>query len=242
MKSFIEFLKEARSKNDTHLTFGGKLGDHCDIGMNMPDADFWLIRKGDSKKVGKPVDEFSPEHIGIKIRNHNIHPTYLKYSMKHLHNKGYFSSRATGVLKLVNIRNSHVEDIPTDKMPYHHMFQNKKIKTNFDNNHENIDKNHLHIYRGENTGNKEGGPMNGAFYSTDREWARQFTQTGQEHEIITKKIKHSDILDKRHVYAGDDIEPHLREAEKLGFKAVRFNEGKGEPDSIYVINHRKNLK
>ena len=39
----------------------------CEIKTNFPEADFWLIRKGDEKVVGTPVKKFEPQHIGIKV-------------------------------------------------------------------------------------------------------------------------------------------------------------------------------
>ena len=72
MLSFRLFLE-----SDKHLTFGNKLGQHADVGTNMPDADFWVIRKGTGNKVGSVTDEYSPEHIGIKNRNHQIDSKYL---------------------------------------------------------------------------------------------------------------------------------------------------------------------
>lgn len=97
------------------------------------------------------------------------------------------------------------------------------------------------IFRGQSVHNKKGGPLGGKFFSTDKEWSRQFTQSGQDHEILSHKIDEKDILDKSHIYAGDDIEPHIKEAKVKGFKAVRFNEGNGEPHSIYVFD-KKALK
>lgn len=100
---------------------------------------------------------------------------------------------------------------------------------------EYLKENEISIYRGQSVHNKKGGPLGGKFYSTDKSFAHQFTQSGQDHEIHHRKIKESDILDHRHVYAGDDIEPHIHKALKAGKKAVRFNEGPGQPDSIYVL-------
>lgn len=97
---------------------------------------------------------------------------------------------------------------------------------------------YITIHRGESVHNRKGGPMKGKYYSTDKEYARNFTQSGQDHEIVTKRIHKGHVLDKKHVFAGDDIEPHLKEAKEKGFKAVRFNEGKDQPDSIYVLDHK----
>lgn len=51
-----------------------------------------------------------------------------------------------------------------------------------------------------------------------------------------------DVLDRSDFYAGDDIEPILAKAKAAGYAAVRFNEGKGESDSIYVFNLRKLMR
>ena len=97
---------------------------------------------------------------------------------------------------------------------------------------------HMTIYRGENVGNKMGGPLGGKFYSTDKEYAHQFTQSGRDNEIQTRKISKDHVLDRSHIYAGDDIEPHLEDAKKHGYKAVRFHEGEDQPHSVYVFDHK----
>ena len=99
------------------------------------------------------------------------------------------------------------------------------------------DDDYLTIHRGESVHNKKGGPLGGKIYSTDHEFARQFTQSGLDKEIQTRKIHKSHVLDKSDVYAGDDIEPHLENAKKQGYKAVRFHEGSDQPHSIYVFDH-----
>lgn len=100
------------------------------------------------------------------------------------------------------------------------------------------EENHITIYRGESVHNRKGGPLKGKFYSVDREFARQFTQSGQEKEVLTKQIPTNRVKDMSHIYAGDDIEPHLNQAKSEGFAAVRFNEGGNEPHSIYVFDHK----
>jgi hypothetical protein len=94
------------------------------------------------------------------------------------------------------------------------------------------------IHRGESVHNRKGGPMGGKFYSLDKEFAKQFTQSGRDEEVISKQIPSHLVKDMSHIYAGDDIEPHIEQAKKEGFAAVRFNEGGKEPHSIYVFNHR----
>jgi hypothetical protein len=92
---------------------GSKLKDLASIATNMPNADFWLIRKGSDKTVGKPVKEFEPQRIGVKVvRTDILDPNYLYYMMMNLHNKGYFASIANGTTNLVNIKVSDVANVP----------------------------------------------------------------------------------------------------------------------------------
>lgn len=90
-----------------------KLGDLATIKTNFPDADFWVIRKGDEKTVGKPTTEFNPEHIGIKVTATDVlDPSYLRYVFEYLVQRGYFRDAARGTLRLKNIQVSDVARIP----------------------------------------------------------------------------------------------------------------------------------
>ena len=89
-----------------------KLGDLCTIKTNFPDADFWLVRRGDRKNVGKPTKEFSPYHVGIKVTaTEQLMPQYLYYMMMHLHNQGYWQTRSIGTTALLHIRTEDVKNI-----------------------------------------------------------------------------------------------------------------------------------
>lgn len=89
-----------------------RLRDVAKISVNMPDADFWIIRRGSQDKVGKPVDDFHEERIGVKIEKTDIlFPQYAKYMMMYIWMSGYFKSLATGTTNLVNIKVSDVKDI-----------------------------------------------------------------------------------------------------------------------------------
>jgi hypothetical protein len=101
----------AFSKSGEHLTFGPRLKGHTDIKTNFPDADFWIVRKGDATAIGKPTREFSPEHIGIRSRNHNILPDYLYYAFEAAHSQGHFRQYATGATKLENLRVRDIENL-----------------------------------------------------------------------------------------------------------------------------------
>jgi len=92
---------------------GTRLKDIAKIATNMPDADFWLVRKGSDKTVGKPVKEFDPSRIGVKVvRTDVLDPKYLYYVMMNLHNQGHFARIANGTTNLVNIRVEDIANIP----------------------------------------------------------------------------------------------------------------------------------
>ena len=97
----------------------------------------------------------------------------------------------------------------------------------------------LTIYRGEYSGNRGGN-----FYSPDRAFARQFTQSGLDREVKVRHIDSTAIFrPPQPVYAGDPdaVEAIIVVARRAGFKAVWLAEQKGdqtprEPDSIYVFD------
>lgn len=89
-----------------------KLQDVAKISTNAPDADFWIVRRGTIKAVGKPTYVFNFEHIGVKvIRTDILLPEYLYYCLMHLHSSGQWETLATGSLSLVNIRVSDIKHI-----------------------------------------------------------------------------------------------------------------------------------
>ncbi|HEO9044210.1 TPA: hypothetical protein QIF36_002377 [Enterobacter kobei] len=89
-----------------------KLSELTIIKTHFPEADFWLVRRGSLKTCGRPTRVYSPEHIGIKVvRTDFLLSEYLFYCMMHLHQSGAWKVRATGSLRLVNIRVSDVRSI-----------------------------------------------------------------------------------------------------------------------------------
>jgi hypothetical protein len=91
-----------------------KLSDICIVKTNFENADFYLARKGSVKTVGKPTKEFSPEHIGIKVKEEAkeiVLPEYLKYMMEYLFSKGEFGFLSKGTTNLVNISVEDVKNI-----------------------------------------------------------------------------------------------------------------------------------
>ena len=105
-------IRAAKRVNPIKENSGVRLKDLARVATNMEDADFWLIRKSSAKMVGKPLKEFEPQRIGVKIlRTDVIDPGYLYYAILNLYNQGYFAARANGVTNLVNIKVSDVADI-----------------------------------------------------------------------------------------------------------------------------------
>lgn len=92
---------------------GEALGDLCEVKTNFPDADFWIQRKGSAATVGAPTRAYSPEHIGIRVKDHGlIDPSYLFYWFEFIKSRGVFAQIATGSLKLVHIKASDIARLP----------------------------------------------------------------------------------------------------------------------------------
>ena len=89
-----------------------KLKDLCEVKMNMSDADFWIIRRGDKNSIGKPTKEFSKEHIGVKVTSTDmLDSNYLFYVMCFMQSVGYYLDKGRGSLALVNISVDDVKQI-----------------------------------------------------------------------------------------------------------------------------------
>lgn len=117
----------------------------------MQDADFWLVRKGSDKTVGKPVKEFDPSRIGIKVvKTDIIDPNYLYYAMMNLHNQGHFARIANGTTNLVNITVNDIANIPLGQQSVDEDWNkvNKKDKTS------GMSRKAVKAYRRENPGSK----------------------------------------------------------------------------------------
>lgn len=100
MYSFKSFLTEA------------KLSDYAHVSTNMKDADFWIVRRGSRETIGKPVKEYNPEHIGVKVHKTDVlHPQYLFYAMHNIHSQGKWHREHSGTTNLVNITAKQIKDI-----------------------------------------------------------------------------------------------------------------------------------
>lgn len=117
----------------------------------MQDADFWLVRKGSDKTVGKPVKEFDPSRIGVKVvRTDVLDPKYLYYVMMNLHNQGQFARIANGTTNLVNITVADIANIPLGQQDVSEDWNkaNRKDKTS------GMSRKAVKAYRRENPGSK----------------------------------------------------------------------------------------
>ena len=83
------------------------------VKTNFPDADFWLIRVHDRETVGKPVKEFKPQYIGIKIlATDKFDAGYMFYWFMNLHqNMRYWQQVSYSSDGRSSIRVSDVKDL-----------------------------------------------------------------------------------------------------------------------------------
>lgn len=105
-------LDESAGREEAILLESNRLlSDIATVKKGMRDADFWLVRRGSENEVGRPVKEFNPEHIGIKVTSNEMLPQFLFYAMQNMHNQGVWKRIATGTTNLVNIRADDVKKL-----------------------------------------------------------------------------------------------------------------------------------
>lgn len=95
----------------------------------------------------------------------------------------------------------------------------------------------LTIYRGISVHNRDGN-----YFTTDPEWARQFTQSGQDKEILQVEINPAMIYKPfplPHAVNEDEVNSAIETAKVKGFAAVWIDEGHQEPNSIFVFRKGK---
>lgn len=92
----------------------------------------------------------------------------------------------------------------------------------------------MKLYRGQNAYQQGGGH----YWSTDREWARQFTQSGLDSEIKEKVVLERDIMVLNPLPHATD-EAQISNAAKMamnaGYKGFKVDEGKGQPNSVFML-------
>jgi len=90
-----------------------KLKQIVDLQLDNPGADFWIVRRGSEKQVGRPTREYSPEHIGVTVtRPDLVIPDYLFYVFEYLSGQGAFAELAQGTTGLKTISVKDLKNIP----------------------------------------------------------------------------------------------------------------------------------
>ena len=90
-----------------------KLKHIAELTLGNPEADFWIIRRGNANQVGRPTREYSTEHIGISVtRPDLVIPNYLFYVFEFLANQGSFEQMAQGTTNLKTISVKDLKNIP----------------------------------------------------------------------------------------------------------------------------------
>lgn len=92
----------------------------------------------------------------------------------------------------------------------------------------------LVLYRGESVHNR-----GGHYFSSNRQWAAQFTQTGQLHEVQTFVILPGAVwwsAPLPHATSETEFDAALAAAKQHGKQAFVVDEGTGEPNSMYVFD------
>ena len=103
----------------------------------------------------------------------------------------------------------------------------------------------IEIYRGENTSSENKGKGGVGYHTVDKDFASQFTQTGQASEVKARKINSGFVYDARE-HGGElpsannevSFDKGMADAKAKGYSAFRLSEGKGEPESIYVFDKK----
>ena len=91
------------------------LSNLCDIGFNMPDADFYIYARGAEKSLGMPTTDpdNSKYKIGIKVKEEakdKLDPKYLFYVFMHLHATQFWQTNGL-VYGSLDLKNLRIEDV-----------------------------------------------------------------------------------------------------------------------------------
>ena len=110
-----------------------------------------------------------------------------------------------------------------------------ELLNKFNLNNLKPSKNIITLYRGigYNTGNN--------YYSPSKEFAMEFTRTGRESEIITRKVDSNRIYKHNPLPRGyGEEDPNfdlaINIAKKMGLNAIWVDEGFNQPSSVFIIN------
>jgi hypothetical protein len=94
----------------------------------------------------------------------------------------------------------------------------------------------IKLFRGETIGSQ------GHYWSTDREWARQFTHSGLDSEIKELEVTKDNILildPLPSANSENDINSGIEKAKSGGFIGFLVSEGKDQPNSVFMLRKVK---
>ena len=94
----------------------------------------------------------------------------------------------------------------------------------------------IKLFRGESMGSL------GHYWSLDREWARQFTQSGLDSEIKELEVTKDKILILNPLPSANsesDINSGIEKAKSGGFIGFLVSEGKDQPNSVFMLRKVK---
>jgi hypothetical protein len=91
----------------------------------------------------------------------------------------------------------------------------------------------MRVYRGRSVGN-----VGGHYWSLDKEFARQFTQSGLDREIESRIIDGDEILVLDPLPSANseaEISLAIEKARAGGFMGFMVSEGRNQPNSIFLL-------
>ena len=80
--------------------------------------------------------------------------------------------------------------------------------------------------------------VGGNYYSTDREWSRQFTQSGLDSEIEEIEVGIDEILRLDPLPKATDVmgmDKAIKIGKEGGYRGIFVDEGKGQPESVFIF-------
>jgi len=95
-------------------------------------------------------------------------------------------------------------------------------------------KGEITVYRGEGPGTDTGN-----YYSIDKAFAKVFTRAGSYEQVIEEKIDISEVYESEKLpFAGNEkqIDGAILFAKEAGYKAILVDEGKDQPNSVFVFD------
>lgn len=88
------------------------LGHIANIDLNMPNADFYVVRKGNQFQLGGVTSNFDPAHFGVKITDPRIDPKNVRSALEDIHASGAWQMPGTSPTSVKILKHDHLRNIP----------------------------------------------------------------------------------------------------------------------------------